>query len=221
VTLPEAQRRVWVCRLTGWAIVVVAGVVVAFIFLKHAYLNLPGGLLFQVPGRKLRKAIDGILDSYPVVSFFWVLIPTGDHQFIYFVLMSVFIWVAVGAMIIRRGEILSGRIRRARQRVEEARWQDVPERFPPYQPCHRRFQHWVRDGTLCRVLAALAEDLWERGELDLSAWFMDGTCIVAKTGAQEWEDPSGAKARSSWQWQTARVFLSPSTRRLRRRMPSP
>jgi transposase len=102
-----------------------------------------------------------------------------------------------------------------------ARWQDLPERFPSYQTCHRRFQHWVRDGTLCRVLEALAEDLRERGELDLSECFIDGTFIVAKKGAQGWEQPSGAKVRSSWRWQTALVFLSPSTRCLLRRMKSP
>jgi len=102
-----------------------------------------------------------------------------------------------------------------------ARWKDLPERFPPYQTCHRRFQRWVRDGTLRRVLETLAEDLRQRGELDLSECFVDGTFVVAKKGGLEWERPSGAKVRSSWRWQTALVFLSPSTRRLRRRMKSP
>ena len=102
-----------------------------------------------------------------------------------------------------------------------ARWQDLPDRFPPYQTCHRRFQQWSRDGTLRRVLEALAEDLRERGEVDLSECFIDATFIVAKKGDLEWERPSGAKVRSSWRWQTALVFLSPSTRRLLRRMKSP
>ncbi len=102
-----------------------------------------------------------------------------------------------------------------------ARWQDLPERFPPYQTCHRRFQQWVREGTLRNVLEALAEDLRTRGELDLSECFIDATFIVAKKGDSEWETPSGAKVRSSWRWQTALVFLSPSTRRLLRRMKSP
>ena len=102
-----------------------------------------------------------------------------------------------------------------------ARWQDLPERFPSYQTCHRRFQQWVRDGTLQGVLEALARDLRDRGDLDLSECFIDGTFVVAKKGAQEWERPSGVKGRSSWRWPTARVFLSPSTRRLRRRMKSP
>ncbi len=102
-----------------------------------------------------------------------------------------------------------------------ARWQDLPARFPPYQTCHRRFQQWVRDGTLRRILECLAEDLRERGELDLSECFIDATFVVAKKGALGWERPSGARVRSSWRWQTALVFLSPSTRRLLHHMKSP
>jgi transposase len=102
-----------------------------------------------------------------------------------------------------------------------ARWQDLPERFPPYQTCHRRFQPWVRDGVLRRVLEALAEDLRTRGEIDLSECFIDGTFVVAKKGGVPWVPPNGAKARSSWAWQTLLVFHSPSTRRLLRRMKSP
>lgn len=65
-----------------------------------------------------------------------------------------------------------------------ARWCDLPERFPPYQTCHRRFQEWVRDGRLKRVLETLAEDLRVRGDLDLSECFIDGMFVVAKKGAQ-------------------------------------
>ncbi len=101
-----------------------------------------------------------------------------------------------------------------------ARWCDLPDRFAPYQTCHRRFQEWVRDGRLKRVLETLAADLRLRGGLDLSECFIDGTFVVAKKGAQKSERPSGARVRSSWQWQTALVFLSPSTRTLLRRMKS-
>jgi transposase len=78
-----------------------------------------------------------------------------------------------------------------------ARWCDLPGRFPPYQTCHRGFQEWVKDGTLRKVLETLAEDLYARGGLDLSECFIDGTFIVAKKGAFEWEKPSGAKVRNS------------------------
>lgn len=54
-----------------------------------------------------------------------------------------------------------------------AQWADLPERYPPYQTCHRRFQRWVRDETLERVLAALARDRKGRGKLDLSECFIE------------------------------------------------
>src|SRR5919107_4403307 len=72
-----------------------------------------------------------------------------------------------------------------------ARWQDLPGRFPPYQTCHRRFQQWVREGTLRKVLEALAEDLRTRGELDLSECFIDGTFVVAKKGTPSRKDQAG------------------------------
>ena len=102
-----------------------------------------------------------------------------------------------------------------------APWRDLPERFPPYQTCHRRFQEWCKSGALREVLEALAEDLRSRGKLDLSECFIDAAFVAAKKGALAWARPSGARVRNSWQWQTALVFQSPSTRRLLVRMKSP
>lgn len=90
-----------------------------------------------------------------------------------------------------------------------APWADMPDRYPPYQTCHRRFQEWVNNGTLERILRALVLDVKERGDLDLTECFIDGSFVIAKKGAKGWARPSGAKVRSSWQWQTALVFLSP------------
>ena len=56
-----------------------------------------------------------------------------------------------------------------------AQWADLPDRYPPYQTCHRRFQKWVQDGTLEHILKALAKDLRERGKLDPSEAFIDGS----------------------------------------------
>ena len=44
-----------------------------------------------------------------------------------------------------------------------AAWHDLPNRYPPYQTCHRRLQQWRRNGTLTTLLTALAEDLRDRG----------------------------------------------------------
>jgi transposase len=94
-----------------------------------------------------------------------------------------------------------------------APWRDLPERYPPYQTCHRRFQQWNEDGVLDEILRALAEDLKEQGGLDLSECFIDGTFVSAKKGEDRWEPPNGARVRSSWRWQTLLVFHWAYTRR--------
>jgi transposase len=99
-----------------------------------------------------------------------------------------------------------------------ARWQDLPERYPPYQTCHRRFQEWVKSGVFEKLLRALVKDVKERGRLDLRECFIDGSFVIAKKGAAGWEKPSGARVQSSWQWQMALVFLSPYPLAVLRRM---
>ena len=71
-----------------------------------------------------------------------------------------------------------------------AQWADLPDRYPPYQTCHRYFQRWCRDGTLKRVLHALAKDLYDRGGIDITEAFIDGTFAGAKKGGL----PVGAPA---------------------------
>jgi len=91
-----------------------------------------------------------------------------------------------------------------------AQWAELPQdKFPPYQTCHRRFQRWVREGTLVKVLRALAEDLLARGQLDLSETFIDASFSSAKKGAVQLVQHAAAKGPRSWQLRTAVVFLSP------------
>ena len=92
-----------------------------------------------------------------------------------------------------------------------APWHALPERYPSYQTCHRRFQQWVRAGVLRQVLEALAQDLYERGGIDLRECFIDGSFAPAKKGAPGSAKPSGARGPSSWQWRTLKVFRSPRT----------
>ena len=99
-----------------------------------------------------------------------------------------------------------------------APWHDMPNRYPPYQTCHRWFQEWVEKGVFEEVLRALVKDVKERGGLDLRECFIDGSFVIAKKGALEWEKPSGAKVQNSWQWQIALVFLSPYPLAVLRRM---
>lgn len=74
------------------------------------------------------------------------------------------------------------------------RWCDLPDRYPPYQTCHRRFQQWVRAGVLPRVLDALAEHYrWQLAEC-----FVDATFAPAKKGVPASARPAKARAPRSW-----------------------
>jgi transposase len=37
-----------------------------------------------------------------------------------------------------------------------APWHDLPDRYPPYQTCHRRFQQWRKNGVFRDLLTCLA-----------------------------------------------------------------
>ena len=63
-----------------------------------------------------------------------------------------------------------------------APWADLPDRYPSYQTCHRRFQHWVRAGLLRSLLEILAQALHDEGHLDLQEAFIDGSFAPAKHG---------------------------------------
>lgn len=58
---------------------------------------------------------------------------------------------------------------------------------------HRRFQRWSADGTLERVLEALATDLKERGGLDLSECFIDGTFKWRRKGQMCGKNQAGQR----------------------------
>lgn len=90
-----------------------------------------------------------------------------------------------------------------------AQWEHLPREFPPYQTVHRRYQRWVRLGVIEKVLRHLAEDLRDRGGMDITESFIDGTFVPAKKGGPKSAPPSGARGPRSWQWRTAKVFLSP------------
>ena len=90
-----------------------------------------------------------------------------------------------------------------------APWKDLPQRYPPYQTCHRRFQQWVRLGIFQRIAKELAEDLYERGQIDIREAFIDGCFAPAKKGVLLSARQSAAKAPRSWPSQTLVVFLSP------------
>ncbi len=98
-----------------------------------------------------------------------------------------------------------------------AQWSEMPSRYPPYQTCHRRFQQWRASGVMDRLLECLAQDLEQRGKINLEECFVDGSFSAAKKGALKSAKPSVARGPGSWQFQTAMVFLSPYAQQVLRR----
>jgi transposase len=91
-----------------------------------------------------------------------------------------------------------------------APWKDLPDRYPPYQTCHRRFAEWSKREIFAEILAVLAQDMEQRGKIKLEECFIDGTFSSAKKGALLWEKRSAAREPRSWRSLTKRVFQSPS-----------
>jgi transposase len=90
-----------------------------------------------------------------------------------------------------------------------APWKALPSEYPPYQTCHRRMQEWVRARVFVKLLKGLAEDLRERGKIDLTEAFIDGTYAGAKRGALSSELLAVAPQQRSWRLQTVAVLQSP------------
>ena len=100
-----------------------------------------------------------------------------------------------------------------------ARWKDLPERYPSPSTCWRRLKLWEENGTWLKIWRKFIEALDKKSRIQWGECFMDGSFVSAKKGAQTSGKRSGARARSSWYWQTAKVFLweCPFTLPVRRR----
>jgi transposase len=90
-----------------------------------------------------------------------------------------------------------------------AQWRELPEKYPPFQTCHRRFQQWVRSGKLEEALQQLARHLHEHGKLKLEEAFVDATFASAKKGGLASVPRAGARVQRSSLSPLLTVFLSP------------
>ena len=102
-------------------------------------------------------------------------------------------WVLIGPFLPKLGRRKDGRGRPWRENRPVfngilwilrtgAPWADLPDRYPSYQTCHRRFQQWVRSGVWRSILEVLAQALLDEGYLDLQEAFIDGSFVPEKRG---------------------------------------
>ncbi|HPD48096.1 MAG TPA: IS5 family transposase [Anaerohalosphaeraceae bacterium] len=92
-----------------------------------------------------------------------------------------------------------------------APWADLPKEYPSPSTCWRRLRDWEEQDVWLTIWRAFLAELDEKGQLDWSEAFLDGSFAPAKKGATASARPSGARARSGWWWSTAKVFLWETT----------
>ena len=92
-----------------------------------------------------------------------------------------------------------------------ARWKDLPAEFPSPSTCWRRLRDWEEQDVWLTIWRAFLGELDQKGQLDWSEAFADGSFAPAKKGATASARPNAARARSGWWWSTARVFLWETT----------
>jgi len=66
-----------------------------------------------------------------------------------------------------------------------AQWAELPQKYPPYQTVHRRFQSWCQSDVLRDLLCDLANRLRDEGKLDERECFIDAMFSPAKGGGDE------------------------------------
>ncbi len=101
-----------------------------------------------------------------------------------------------------------------------APWADLPKRYPSPSTCWRRLKLWEEQDIWLQAWRAFLSELDQKGQLDWSESFVDGSFAPAKKGVNVLVRPRGAKARSGWWWSTAKVFLLETTWTLRPRAKS-
>src|SRR5580698_3822018 len=90
-----------------------------------------------------------------------------------------------------------------------AQWRELPEKYPQFQTCHRRFQRWIRSGKLEAALKLLSRHLYERSKLNLDEAFVEATFAGAKKGASPSAPPVAARAPRSLLSPLVTVLFSP------------
>ncbi len=63
-------------------------------------------------------------------------------------------------------------------------WCELPNSYPSWQTCYRRYRLWQRTGLFSKILALLWDDLKERGGLDMSHAFDDYTFTFHRLGGR-------------------------------------
>lgn len=64
-------------------------------------------------------------------------------------------------------------------------WADMPRKYGSYTTCWRRLKEWQKAGVWERIWQKLLQMLDEKGGLDWSKGFLDGSFVAAKRGGEQ------------------------------------
>ena len=93
-----------------------------------------------------------------------------------------------------------------------ARWKDLPKYFPSKSTCHLWFSRWTKAGIIEEVYRRLLLKLNDKGKVNCSETFADGTFSSAKKGVNRSDRLVAVKEPRSCSLSTAEDFHSRSTR---------
>lgn len=88
-----------------------------------------------------------------------------------------------------------------------ARWKDLPSEYPSPVTCWRRLRDWEEKGVWLKAWRSFLSELDEKGQLDWSETFADGSFAPAKKGGSVSGKPNVERVQSGWWWQAAKEFL--------------
>lgn len=76
-----------------------------------------------------------------------------------------------------------------------AQWRELPEKYPPYQTCHRRFQQWVGSGKLEPYSAAVGRASLDERQVEVGRGLCRCRVCGGEKGVSRSARPVGARAQ--------------------------
>ncbi len=118
-----------------------------------------------------------------------------------------------GRPLINERAVLNGILWKFRH---NAAWYDIPDRYPSFQTCYRRYRLWRRLGVMQAILRTLYRDMCDRGGLYLENAFQDDTIVISPHGCKlKFQvDP---QVQDTWQLSTALIFVWMVIKNLKKR----
>jgi len=96
-----------------------------------------------------------------------------------------------------------------------APWYDMPDAYPSYQTCYRRYLFWKRRGAFPLILSTLYQDLRQRGGLDVVQALRQGL-IGFEPRPGGWEVSVAPSLDGTWQLSTALIFAGQVLKQFKR-----